>query len=183
LIELQRNPIESIKVRGTSKRRKRPQTLAPEEFQELVGSLREPYKTMVLVAIRTGLRVSEVLAPRWECIDFRAGVMLVQQGVVNGRIGKVKTEASQDDLPLDPAFAEFPPEWKGDRTEDLVFASHITGGRYHASSIQEQILGPKGEEIGIPGLGWHTFRHTYRCGSRQFRVLLSARRKRRLERR
>ena len=162
LIELQRNPIELVKVKGSSKRQRRPQILAPEKFQELIAVLREPYKTMAIVAMCTGLRVSEILALRLEHIDFEAGVMLVQQGVVNGRIGKVKTEASHDEVPLDPAFSEILLQWKGDRTDGLVFPSHITGGCYHASIIQKQILKPKGEEIGIPGLGWHTFRHTYR---------------------
>jgi integrase len=75
-----------------------------------------------------GMRVSELLALRWEHIDFDAGVMLVQQGVVNGRIGKVKNEASNDYIPLDPAFADVPVNWKGDRSEGLVFPSHVTGG-------------------------------------------------------
>ncbi|MGO9336331.1 MAG: tyrosine-type recombinase/integrase [Terracidiphilus sp.] len=162
LIELQRNPIELVKVKGTSKRQKRPQILAPEKFQELVGTLREPYKTMVIVAMCSGLRVSEVLALRWEHIDFKACAMMVQQGVVNGRIGRVKTEASHDEVPLDPTFAEALLKWKGDRKEGLVFPSHVTGGCYYSGIIQRQILKPKGEEIGIPGLGWHTFRHTYR---------------------
>ena len=61
--------------------------------------LLEPYRTMVIVAMCTGMRVSEVLALRWEHIDFKAGVMLVQQGVVNGRIGKARTEASNDYIP------------------------------------------------------------------------------------
>src|SRR5271169_1260145 len=60
---------------------------------------------MVIVAMCTGLRVSEVLALRWEHIDFSTGVILIQQGVVSGRIGKVKTEASHDEIPIDPAFA------------------------------------------------------------------------------
>jgi len=75
--------------------------------------LREPYRTMVIVAMCTGMRVSEVLALRWEHIDFEAGAMLVQQGVVNGRIGRVKTEASNDYIPLDPAFAQILLDWKG----------------------------------------------------------------------
>jgi integrase len=162
LIELQRNPIELVKVKGTSKRQRKPQILAPEKFQELVAVLREPYKTMAIVAMCTGLRVSEVLALRWEHIDFKAGVMLIQQGVVNGRIGKVKTEASQDEVPLDPAFAAVLENWKGSRTQGLVFPSHVTGGCYYAGIIQRQVLKPKGEEIGVAGLGWHTFRHTYR---------------------
>jgi integrase len=162
LIEVQRNPIELVKVKGSSKRQKRPQILAPEKFQELVGTLQEPYKSMVIVAMCSGLRVSEVLALRWEHIDFKAGAMMVQQGVVNGRIGKVKTEASHDEVPLDSAFADVLLTLKGDRTEGLVFPSRVTGGCYYSGIIQRQILKPKGEEIGIPGLGWHTFRHTYR---------------------
>lgn len=162
LIELQRNPVELVKIKGTSKRQRKPQILAPEKFQELVATLREPHRTMVIVAMCTGLRVSEVLALRWEHIDFEAGVMLVQQGVVNGRIGKVKTEASQDEVPLDPAFAEVLLKWRDEKREGLVFPSPVTGGCFHAGMIQRQILKPKGESIGVSGLGWHTFRHTYR---------------------
>jgi integrase len=62
--------------------------------------------------------------------------MLVQQGVVNGRIGREKTEASND--------------------------SHVTRGCYYACVIQQQIVKSAGEKIGLPGIGWHAFRHTYR---------------------
>ena len=162
LMDVQRNPVELVKLRGTSKRLKRPQILTPEKFQELTTFLREPYKTMAIVAMCTGMRVSEVLALRWEHINFEAGVMLVQQGVVNGRIGRVKTEASQDEIPLDPDFAHVLRTWKGSRIEGLVFRSPVTGGCFYAGMIQQQILKPQGEQIGISGLGWHTFRHTYR---------------------
>jgi len=162
LIEIQRNPMELVKLKGTSKRLKRPQILTPEIFQELIAVLHEPHRTMAVVAMCTGLRVSEVLALRWEHIDFKAGVMLVQQGVVNGRIGKVKTEASNDDIPLDPAFAQILLDWKGERSEGLVFPSHVTGGCYYAGMIQQQVLKPAGEKVGVHGIGWHTFRHTYR---------------------
>ncbi|HUB81952.1 MAG TPA: site-specific integrase [Bryobacteraceae bacterium] len=163
LLDLQRNPIELIKLKGTSRRLARPYTITPEKFQELIAILEEPYRTMVTFAICTGLRVSEVLALRWEHIDFAAGVILVQQGVVSGRIGKVKTEASQDEIPIDPAFASVLLARLGAKEQrGLVFPSHVTGRSYHAGILQQKILRPKGEEIGIPKLGWHTFRHTYR---------------------
>jgi integrase len=162
LIELQRNPLELVRLRGTSRRQRKPQILAPEKFQELIAILKEPYRTMTIVAMCTGLRVSEILALRWDHIDFRNGVMQVQQGVVNGRIGRVKTEASQDEVPLDPVFAAVLLELKGQKTEGLVFPSPLTGRPFYAGIIQRQILRPKGAEIGITGLGWHTFRHTYR---------------------
>ncbi len=162
LIDTQRNPIELVKIKGVSKRQKRPQTLAPEQFQEMLALLKEPYRTMAIVAMCTGLRASELLALRWEHIDFEAGAMLVQQGAVNGRIGNVKTEASQDEVPLDPAFAEVLLNRKGDRTEGLVFPSPVTGGCFHAGILQRKILRPTGERIGVSRLGFHTFRHTYR---------------------
>lgn len=34
----------------------------------------------------------------------------------------------------------------------------MTGDCYYAGIIQRQILKPKGERIGIDGLGWHTYR-------------------------
>jgi hypothetical protein len=95
-------------------------------------------------------------------IDFSAGLILVQQDVVSGRIGKVTTEASNDEIPLDPVFAQLLLTWCGDRTIGLVFPSHVTGRSYHAGILQQKILRPKGAEIGIPKLGWHTFRHTCR---------------------
>jgi hypothetical protein len=33
------------------------------------------------------------------------------------------------------------------RTEGLVFSSHVTGGFYYAGIIQRQILKPKGERV------------------------------------
>jgi integrase len=48
------------------------------------------------------------------------------------------------------------------RESGLVFPSHVTGRCYYAGIIQQRILKPCGGQIGIAGLGWHTFRHTYR---------------------
>jgi integrase len=74
----------------------------------------------------------------------------------------VKTEASNDYIPLDPGFAQILLEWKGEKSNGLVFPSHVTGGCYYAGMIQQQILKPVGEKIGLLGIGWHVFRHTYR---------------------
>ena len=112
LVDVDRNPLELVKVKGGSKRQKLPMVLTPEEFQEMAAHLAEPYRVMATVAVCTGLRISEVLALRWEHIDFHAGTMLVQQGVVNGRIGKTKTEASRDEIPLDGDFAQALLNWK-----------------------------------------------------------------------
>jgi len=163
LIETQRNPIQLVNVKGVTRRKKKIIVLTPEQCQELIELLPDPYKTMVIVAICSGLRVSEVLALRWEHFDFSEGTMLVQQGVVNGRIGRVKTEASEDEIPLDPSFAEALKAWRNKTSgTGLVFTSPSTGGCYYAGMIQKQRLKPAAKLLGLPGMGWHFLRHTYR---------------------
>ena len=164
LIDVQRNPLELVRVKGGSRRQKPLVTLTKEEFQLWIAELREPVRTMVIVAMCTGLRVSEVLALRWESLDFHAGTMLVERGVVNGRIGKTKTEVSRDEVPLDGDLAAILLEWQLEQGQStgLLFPSPLTGGCYHAGMLQKLHLKPAGERIGIKGLGWHACRHSYR---------------------
>ena len=165
MIDVDRNIIELVHLRGGSRRLRRPLVLTPEQYQNLMWRLEEPHRTMAAVAMCTGLRASEILALRWEDINFESGVVLVQRGVVNGRIGQVKTEASADDIPLAQEFSKILLDWKSktpQKNGGLVFQSPVTGGCYYAGIIQQGYLRPVGEKMGLRGLGWHTFRHTYR---------------------
>ena len=160
-----------VGVRGISKRRKKPFILSLEQYFGLLGHLGEPHRTMVVVAQSTGLRVSEILALKWQDIDFENLTMRVTRKVVNGRVNRVKTEYSEDDLPLDSAFATQLLEWKmqcPDSAENWVFPNPGTSQPYYASEIQKDYLKPAGRSLGLQSkgvpvaLGWHTFRHTYR---------------------
>lgn len=166
LMPVERNPMQLVHVKGISKRTKKPIIFAVEQCLALISLLPEPYRTMVIVAICTGLRVSEILALRWSRVNFERGTLLVRVKVVNGRIGKVKTECSEDELPLDPDFAAVLKEWKAQCPEtigDWVFPSPVTDRCYHSSPIQQDYIRPAGKELGLEGVGWHTFRHTYRA--------------------
>jgi integrase len=43
-----------------------------------------------------------------------------------------------------------------------LFGNIDTGRPYHADSLRQDHLAPAGRKAGIPNLGWHNFRHTYR---------------------
>ena len=125
----------------------------------------DPYRTMVVVAQCLGLRVSEILALQWPDINFAELTMRVSRGVLDGIVDEVKTEYSEDDLPLDPDLATVLLDWKRqcpESEEKWVFPSPITGRCYHASPIQQDYIRPAGRKLGLGDIGWHTFRHTYR---------------------
>ena len=169
----QRNPLSLVEIKGGTRRKRRKVILTPEEFQQLCRLLEEPYLTMVIIAMCLGLRVSEILALKWTDFDFEAGTLMITRGTVHGRIGRVKTEYSEDEMPLDPAFAKILLKWKGlcpASEQAWVFPNPNTGGVWHSSVLQGEILVPAGKKIGIDRLGWHMFRHSYRsmldaCGA------------------
>ena len=141
MLEFYENPIGLVEVRGISKRSKKPTDLTVEQFSLIHGLLPAPYRDMVLVAECTGLRVNELLALKWSAIDFERLSMKVQEGVVNGRIGPVKTEYSEDELPLDPDFAGVLLDLnRRSNGSELVFPSPATGRPYHASPIQQDYI-------------------------------------------
>ncbi|HXK03745.1 MAG TPA: site-specific integrase, partial [Verrucomicrobiae bacterium] len=81
---IDKNPIKLVRVKGGTKRLKTPRVLTPAEFNSLLPFLREPYRTMVLVAGCLGLRVSEIVAWKWDDFDFDDLTLLVQRSIVHG---------------------------------------------------------------------------------------------------
>ena len=156
MVEWQRNPMELVEIKGVSKR---PIILTVEQYYQILALLPEPYRTMVVVAQCTGLRAEEVLALEWEDIESENLSMKVVRAVVHGRLKTVKTDYSEDELPLDPGFAEVLLTWKrrlgaeraaqnGISTPlvglDLVFPSTSTGRHFHAAPAQQDYIRPAG---------------------------------------
>jgi integrase len=165
LVDVQRNPMQLVEIRGISKRTKKPLVLTVEQQIGVLNHLAEPFRTMVLVAECLGLRVSEVLALQWGDIHVEDLTIRVSRKVVAGRVSKVKTEYSEDELPLDPAFAEELLRWSRRCPRSAagwLFPNPNTLKPYWASEIQKDYLIPAGKKIGIANLGWHAFRHSYR---------------------
>lgn len=142
-----RNPIALVRVKGGSKRRQRPTILTVDEFETIVELLKEPYRTMVYIAQCLGLRVSEIAALRWDDFDFDKNQLLVQRSFVDGRTDEVKTEYSQDYVPLHPSLSEIVLEWSKETEpteEGWLFANPITKQPYFPTSIQKRHIRPAG---------------------------------------
>jgi len=142
-----RNPIALVRVKGGSKRLRRPTILTVAEFETIVGLMKDPCRTMVYIAQCLGLRVSEIAALRWDDFDFDQNQLLVQRSFVDGRTDDVKTEYSQDYVPLHPSLTEIVLKWSKEAvpTKDgWVFANPITKQPYFPTSIQKRHIRPAG---------------------------------------
>ena len=167
LIEMGKNPIALVRVKDCTKRLTTPRVLTVTEFCVLLPHLKEPYRTMIIVAQCLGLRVSEIMALKWSDFDFENLHLLVQRSIVHGRVGAVKTEYSRDVVPLDRELASVLHAWRWQApfqgADAWLFANPRTGRPYHQEEILKNPLRKAAIAAGIgPEIGWHTFRHTYR---------------------
>ena len=170
LIQLGENPMKLVRVRGISKREREPRVLTLAEFQSLLRYIEdEPFRTMVLLDIATGLRASELLALKWCDVNWSELTLSVRRAIVDDVTDDVKTKSSKAGLPLDPDLGELLLAWKSatefNRDEDWVFASPFHGGEkpYRAWGVQQWRIRPAAVLAGLgKGVGWHTFRHTFR---------------------
>ena len=112
LLSAQRNPLSVVEIKGGCRSRRKKVIITPEQFQLICNGLEEPFRTMVVIAMCLGLRVSEILPLKWADFDFEDGTLMITRGTVHGRIGRVKTEYSEDKMPLNPAFAEILLAWR-----------------------------------------------------------------------
>ena len=156
LLDVQRNPMELVEVKGISKRRRRPCVLQVQGAWRILDKLVQPYRTMVLIALCFGLRISEILGLRWTDFDFKRSVVLIQRSAVGKHLNRLKTEYSQDEVPLEKSFIVVLKKWQelcAKTEQHWVFPSPATGRPYHADSIRADYLVPVGIKLGL-GQDW-----------------------------
>jgi integrase len=160
------NPMQLVRVKDVSKRVERPSVLTAEEFHKMLPHVREPYRTMVLIAGCLGLRAGEIVGLQWADFDFDKLTLLVQRSVVHGRVGDVKTEYSRDFVPLAPELVGELLAYRQhchQTQEGWLFANPATDKPYHQEEIQKNHIKPAAKAAGITTtVGWKTFRHSFR---------------------
>ena len=166
-VPTQRNPMELVTIKGATKRTKRPRSLTVDEFQRFVVHLEEPFRTMALLCVCFGLRISETLALKWDDVDWLEGKLRVERGIVCQQVADVKTSESRRSLHIDSVMLDTLKLWKQSTQfsgpDDWMFASPVQLGRLPWSYDQVWRMYQKaGAKAGIGGLGTHSLRHTYR---------------------
>ena len=166
-VPTERNPMELVTIKGATRRTRRPRSLTVEEFQMFIRYLNEPFRTMALICVCFGLRISEALALKWGDVDWLNGRLRVERGIVCQVVDEVKTAESRRALHIDNELLNTLKLWKQTTQfcgpEDWMFASPVQLGRLPWSYDQVWRMYQKaGAEAGIGRLGTHSLRHTYR---------------------
>jgi len=65
--------------------------LTSEESERLIAHAEGQWRTMIIVALRTGLRRGELLGLRWEDVDLVNGKLYVRESYVRGVFGTPKS--------------------------------------------------------------------------------------------
>ena len=84
-----------------------------DEIRRIIAAARGHWRPILLTAIFTGLRASELRGLRWEDVDFARGELHVRQRADRyNQIGAPKSKAARRTVPITPMLANTLREWK-----------------------------------------------------------------------
>jgi integrase len=175
---LVKNPVEGLKLPPERRGKRIKPYVTPEQFQVMIQLIREPYATMVYVAVYTGLRVSELVGLKWG--DIQSNSITIDERYCRGDWGAPKSDASNATIPVDEcviqrieALKSMTVAVKAGRAtrrykvvrasgrEDLVFQSLVTGVPMRDNNILVRHIKPAGKKIGLPWVNWQVLRRSF----------------------
>jgi integrase len=149
---------------------------SPDEMRAIVAALAAideaaRFRPLLLTAIFTGLRASELRGLRWEDVDLKRGEVHVRQRADRyGKIGRPKSEAGERTVPLPPLVVSVLREHRlacPNSALGLAFPNS-KGSVDHRNSIVERGLHPAQIAAGVVDQrgrakykGLHSLRHFY----------------------
>jgi integrase len=121
-------------------------TLTPPQVRALLAELVEPFRTMVLLAVLSGLRRGELLGLRWKSVDFVDDSISVVESNYHGRSSQPKTRASRRKVFVDSVVVEALTRLRPSNTQpdDLVFHTE-RGTVLNPDNIRNRVLIPDSE--------------------------------------
>jgi integrase len=124
----------------------------PDEIKHIVNAATGKHRPLLLTAIFTGLRSSELRGLRWQDVKFKDGVLHVQQRADRfNEIGKPKSQSGDRTIPLGPLVLNALKEWKlacPKGEHGLVFPNGKGKLENHANIVQ-RILCPAQIAAGV----------------------------------
>jgi len=128
-----------------------------DDADRLVAAAEGEWRTMILVALRTGMRMGELLGLPWGDVDLAAGRINVRRSYVKGHLGLPKSGKSRE-IPLGDDVIEALRAHRHERGP-LVFCD--AAGNHLTAGLLGWPLKRALKRAGLPVIGWHVLRHTF----------------------
>lgn len=130
---------------------------SPDESEKLARAGNDSRaRAMVLLALRTGMRIGEILALEWRHVDLDRRLITVEQSIFRGVLGTPKSGRLRY-IPITEELAEaLLPER---RSGGFVFG--LRGGQARTHDMAYKALHRACDQAGLRRVGWHTLRHTF----------------------
>jgi integrase len=150
-----------------------------DEIRRIIAAAKGRYRPLLLTAIFTGLRSSELRGLRWEDVDLKKGEVNVRQRADRyGHIGSPKSKASRRTVPIMPMLINTLREWKlkcSPSEGGLAFCTSSGRVARHGDLVRKVFI-PTVKRAGLLDgdgkpkyTGLHALRHFYasRCINRR----------------
>ncbi len=144
---------------------------APGEIAAILGASKGRWRPLLLTAVFTGLRASELRGLRWSDVDFKAGRIHVRQRADRyHEIGMPKSDAGQRSVPIGAMVANTLKEWKlacPTSEMDLVFPTGAGQIEWLPNIIKRGLVPPQiaagivTDDGKAKYTGMHSLRHFY----------------------
>jgi integrase len=128
-VPVERNPMELVTIKGATKRIRQPRSLTVEEFQKFAAQSNDLERTIALVCVCFGLRISECRGLKWSDVDWLGGKLRVERGIVRQKVDDVKTIYSGRMMSIDADMFAVLKSWRQITAfaadSDWIFASAV----------------------------------------------------------
>jgi integrase len=132
------------------------------QMRTLMDAATPRWRPLLIVAMFTGMRASELRGLPWSDVDLDEGVIHVRQRAdAWSTIGKPKSKAGARDIPLAPIVVNTLREWKSSCPAsklDLVFPNGY-GNPESLQNIYKRFWAPVQKKCELPHFGFHSLRH------------------------
>ena len=130
-----------------------------DEAARLMSAADPAWRPMITIALKTGLRLGELLALRWSDVDLTAGRLVVRRAVARGIVGTPKSGKSREVALSQEAIRTLAACRSAHDPSDLVFAD--PNGAMLTKHTSKHPLWRASKRAGLRLFGWHTLRHTF----------------------
>jgi integrase len=156
-----------VKVKGDDRAEKGPLREGVDypsraQMKTLMDAATPRWRPLLVAAMFTGMRASELRGLPWSDVDLDEGIIHVRQRAdAWGTIGKPKSKAGARDIPLAPIVVNTLREWKPACPAskfDLVFPNGY-GNPESVQNIYKRFWDPVQKKCELPHYGFHALRH------------------------